>query len=162
MEARTNISDQETFSISEPGRKFRVGIYSPSDWAMGISKPSMVVELYPVFHRSSVTFEVCVAGELPETVDGMDPGYVARKAMAGIRAELETEGELPNGARRGDGSWILEQTGGYVRPSYEYRAVVWFVSDKPGEISALWVASADSVNRKAASVDEPIGHRYKV
>ena len=161
MEA-DNHRQPENVSISDPGRKFRVGIYSPSDWAMGITKPSMVVELYPVFHSSSVTFEVCVAGELPETVDGMDPGYVARKAMEGIRAELEAEGELPNGARKGDGSWILGQTDGYVRPSYEYRAIMWFVSERPGEISAVWVASADSVDRKAASAEEPKGHRYKV
>jgi len=161
MEA-DNHRQPENVSISEPGRKFRVGIHSPSDWAMGMTKPSMVVELYPVFHSSSVTFEVCVAGELPETVDGTDPGYVAGKAMAGIRAELEAEGELPNGARKGDGSWILSQTGGYVRPSYEYRAIVWFVSERPGEISAVWVASADSVDRKASSAEEPKGHRYKV
>jgi len=153
---------EESISISAPEKKFRVGIFSPTEWHAGMTKPSMVIELYPVFHRSSVTFDVCVAGELPETVDGMDPGYVARKAMAGIRAELETEGELPNGARKGDGSWILVQTDGYVRPSYEYRVIMWFVSERPGEISAVWVASADSVDRKATSAGEPKGHRYRV
>jgi hypothetical protein len=152
----------ESVSISEPGRRFRVGIYSPTDWSMGITSPSMTVELYPVFHSSSVTFEGSVTGELPETADGMDPGYVARKAMDGIRAEIEAEGELANGARRGDMSWILNQTEGYIRPSYEYRAVVWFVSERPGEISAVWVASADSVDRKTAAPDMPRGHRYKV
>lgn len=153
---------EESISISAPEKKFRVGIFSPTEWHAGMTKPSMVVELCPVFHRSSVTFVPKIVGEEPDVMDGWESGYIADKVAVAVKAELEAEGELPSEDRATDKTWILSASEGYVRPGAYYRAVVWFVSDKPGEISALWVASADSVRRKTASVDEPKGHRYKV
>ena len=153
---------EESISISAPEKKFRVGIFSPTEWRAGMTKPSMVIELYPVFHRSSVTFVPRIVGEEPDVMDGWESGYIAGKVVAAVKAELEAEGELSNEARIPDKTWILSASEGYVRPGAEYRAVVWFVSERPGEISAIWVASADSVKRETAAVEEPNGHRYKV
>jgi hypothetical protein len=153
---------EESISISAPEKKFRVGIFSPTEWHAGMTKPSMVIELYPVFHRSSVTFVPTTVGEGPDVMDGWESGYIADKVVAAIKAELEAEGELSNEARIHDKTWILSASEGYVRPGADYRVLVWFVSERPGEISALWVASADSVKRETAAVDEPKGHRYKV
>ena len=149
-------------SISASDKKFRVGIFSPTDWHAGITKPSMVIELYPVFHRDSVSFYASVVGDGPETIEGFDPTYVAGKAMTAVKAELEAESELQNDSRKGDLSWILSSTDGYIRAGMEYRAIVWFVSDRPGEISAAWVSSTDVVSRDTTKVDGPKGHRYKV
>jgi hypothetical protein len=153
---------EESISISAPEKKFRVGIFSPNEWRAGMTKPSMVIELYPVFHRSSVTFVPTTVGEGPDVMDGWESGYIADKVVAAIKAELEAEGELSNEARITDKTWILSASEGYVRPGADYRALVWFVSERPGEISAIWVASADSVKRETATVEEPKGHRYKV
>ena len=153
---------EESISISAPEKKFRVGIFSPTEWRAGMTKPSMAVELYPAFHRSSVTFVPTVVGEGPDVMDGWESGYIAEKVVAAIKAELEAESELSNEARVPDKTWILSASEGYVRPGTDYRVLVWFVSERPGEISALWVASADSVKRETATVNEPKGHRYKV
>ena len=153
---------EESISISAPEKKFRVGIFSPTEWHAGMTKPSMVIELYPVFHRSSVTFVPTTVGEGPDVMDGWESGYIADKVAAAVKAELEAEGELSNEARIPDKTWILSASEGYVRPGADYRALVWFVSERPGEISAIWVASADSVKRETATVEEPKGHRYKV
>jgi hypothetical protein len=149
-------------SISAREKKFRVGVFSPTDWHAGMTKPSMVVELYPVFHRSTVSFVPTLVGDCPDVVDGWEPGYIADKVAAAVKAELEAEGETPNEDRAHDRTWILSTTEGYIRSGTEYRVVIWFVSECPGEISAIWVASADSVNRKTVTVNEPKGHMYRV
>jgi len=152
---------EERINIYASDKKFHVGIFSPTEWAVGMRKPSMTVELFPIFHKSSVTFSAQVV-DPPDVMDGWDPKYIADKVAAGIKAELEAEGAIPGEERGKDMSWLLSSTDGYIRPGNEYKAVVWFVSERSGEISAVWVASADFVKRKDATVEEPKGHRYKV
>lgn len=154
--------NEGSISISAKDRKFRVVVYSPTDWHAGMKRPVMTVELFPVFHRESVSFNAEMVGDLPDVVEGLDPTYVAGKVMSAIKAEIEAEGELPNDKRKGDWSWILSSTDGYIRPGFEYRVIVWFVTDTPGKITAMWIASTDAVSRDATRSDEPKGHRYKV
>jgi len=151
----------ENINIHARDQKFRIGIFSPADWGLGMSKPSMVIELYPVFHRSSVSFESSIV-EMPEVIDGLDPEYVAEKVASAIRAELETEGTLPKDDRIGDNSWILSQTNGTIWPGTEYKVVVWVSYGNTGNISDVWVASTDAVGRKTVSGNEPRGHCYRV
>ena len=160
--ARFYYMSEGNISISASDKKFRVAIYSPTDWRAGMTRPAMVVELYPVFHRDSVSFNASIVGTGPEVIDGFDSGYVADKVMHAIKVELEAEGKISNEDRKRDMSWILSSTDGYIRTGCEYRAVVWFVTDVPGEISAVWIASTDSVGRDSTAVDEPKGHMYKV
>ena len=152
---------EERINIYASDKKFRVGVFSPSEWAAGMRKPSMAIELFPIFHKSSVTFSTQVV-EAPDVMDGWDSQYIADKVAVGIKAELEAEGEISNEERSKDHSWILTPTDGYIRPGTEYKAMVWFVSERTGEISAVWVASAEAVKRKDATIQEPKGHRYKV
>ena len=153
---------EESINIHARDQKFRVGVFSPSNWATGMSRPSMVVELYPVFHRESVSFEASIA-EMPEVVDGCNAQYIAEKVMNAIRMELEDEGTIPSEVRKKDGTWILSRTGGFIRNGIDYNAVVWFSSDDENEaVTEIWVAAAESVGRKTVSVDEPKGHCFKV
>jgi len=148
--------------IHEADKKFKIGIFTPGEWKAGISRPSVTVEMYPIFKDADVSFEAIPMSEVPEVVDGMDPLYVVGKLFEAIKAELDAEGEMSPESRMKEGDWILCGDRGYVTPGHEYRAIAWFVSERPGTISAIWLVNADSVPRDRASIDEPRGHRYRV
>lgn len=160
--AKFNNMSEERVNIHATEKKVRVEVYSPTEWALGMNTPSMEIDAYPVIHEKGVTFAVSGSVEQDGVADGLDSSMVTAKTLAAIEAELNAEGEILPAERSGDNTWILSSTGGFLRPGATYKVLVWFVSERPGDISAAWVASAGSVPRPQSSIAEPRGHRYRI
>lgn len=155
----------ENVSIHLSSQTARVAIYSPTEWHSGVTKePSIMLDIYPILHSDTTSFKVVQSkgSELPETAEGLDVTTIIDKTIAAVKAELENEGEVSLADRLKDSSYILSETGGKMQRDYVYKVIAWYVSERPGEISALWLASARSISPEKVSTEEPAGHRYKV
>ena len=152
------------FTLHLTEQKAKVGIFTPTEWHAGIRTPSVVLDAYPVLHSNNASFVVKPNPDcpLPETDGDIDANYVMDKIAAAVAAELEHEGEILVEDRIKDGSYILNETKGLIQRDHMYKVVAWFVSERPGEISAVWLANGNSVDRATVTTQEPRGHRFKV